>query len=306
MPRTRRSLRSALMPLLLTLMSAQREYTSASLILARAEEHRIRPEAFAPPKRLDRTVSFAVRRVRGWPVYTVTPRSRPVTGRAVYAHGGGWVHEISPWHWRLLAYLAVTTGTEFTAPIYPLVPVGTAAEVVPGFADLTATLLAEAEGGQVTLLGDSAGGTIALATAMLLRDRGETGPGEIVLISPALDLRFSDPLIPTIQPTDPWLAVPGGRAAAERWRGDLPIDDPLVSPIRGQLGGLGRLTVFTGTHDILNADAHALARRARADGHALDLHQVANMVHVYPLLPIPEGAAARLLIAGVLERAAAR
>jgi hypothetical protein len=32
-----------------------------------------------------------------------------------------------------------------------------------------------------------------------------------VLIAPALDLRFTDPLIPVIQRTDPWLAVPGPR-----------------------------------------------------------------------------------------------
>jgi acetyl esterase/lipase len=34
------------------------------------------------------------------------------------------------------------------------------------------------------MLGDSAGGTIALAAAMLLRDRGTRSPAEIVLIAP--------------------------------------------------------------------------------------------------------------------------
>ena len=301
-PRTRRSLRSALVPPLLTIGGAQRELSSAAITLGRAEQRRIRPEPFAPPKRLERSVRFAARRVAGWPVYTVAARDTRPVRRAVYAHGGAWVHEISPWHWRLLARLAIETGTEFTVPIYPLVPNGTAEEVIPVFADLAAHLVEEAGPQRVALLGDSAGGTIALATAMLLRDRGVPAPRDVVLISPALDLSFSDPLIPRIQPTDPWLAVPGGRAAADRWRGRLPIDDPLVSPLHGSLRGVGRITLFTGTHDILNADAHALRRASRAQRHPLDFHEVPNMLHVYPLLPIPEGAYARRIIADLLMR----
>jgi len=173
---------------------------------------------------------------------------------------------------------------------------------VPVVADLAGQLVDEVGAANVALLGDSAGGTIALASAMRLRDRGVPSPAEVVLISPALDLRFTDPLIPRIQPTDPWLAVPGGRAAAESWSGDLPLTDPLVSPLFGDLDGIGRITLFSGTHDILNADALALVRKARSTGHPLDYHQQPNLLHVYPLLPIPEGAAARREIAAVLTR----
>jgi acetyl esterase/lipase len=246
---------------------------------------------------------MAARRVAGWPVYTVRPKSGPVPNRALYLHGGAWVHEISPWHWRLIAELAVQASVEITVPIYPLVPTGTAGEVVPVVADLAEELLAAVGADSVTLLGDSAGGTIALAAAMLVRDRAVVpATAAVVLIAPALDLRFTDPLIPRIQPTDPWLAVPGPRAAAERWRGDLPLEHPLVSPIFGRLAGLGRITVFTGTHDITNADAHALVRRARAEAHPLDLHERANLLHDYPLHPIPEGADARRAIARVVRR----
>jgi acetyl esterase/lipase len=269
--------------------------------MRRAAEHQVRPEPFSPPRRLDRRVRVAMRRVDGWPVYTVRPLSGPVDRRAVYLHGGAWVHEISPWHWRLIAELATAAEVEITVPIYPLVPVGTAGEVVPAVADLAEALVADPGGDRVSLLGDSAGGTIALAAAMLLRDRGGPSPAEIVLIAPSLDLRFTDPLIPVIQAKDPWLAVPGPRAAAERWRGDLPLTHPLVSPMFGALDGLGRITLFTGTHDITNADAHALARQALQAGHPLVLQERANLLHDYPLHPIPEGAEARRMIAAILR-----
>ncbi|MFD3444616.1 alpha/beta hydrolase fold domain-containing protein [Microbacteriaceae bacterium 4G12] len=304
MTRTPRSVRSTLMRSVIILLRYQREFRSAERTLGGAMDRVVRPEPYAPPRFLDRSVRISARRVEGWPVYTVSPKTGRTGRRAVYAHGGAWVHEISFWHWRLLAGLAEATGTEFVVPIHPLVPLGTAGSVVPVFADLTEELVEEVGGENVALLGDSAGGTIALATAMLLllRDRGVSAPRDVVLIAPALDLSFTDPLIPRIQPTDPWLAVPGARAAAERWRGELPLSHPLVSPIHGSLDGLGRITLFSGTHDILNADALALDRKARDQRHPLDFHQLPNMLHNYPLLPIPEGAAARRTIAAVLTR----
>jgi acetyl esterase/lipase len=301
--RSRRSIRSALLAVLVPFAGWQREFRSADRTLRHAAEHRLRPVPYAPPRRLDRRVRITVRPVQGWPVYTVAPPGGTATSRALYVHGGAWVHEISPWHWRLITELAVSADAAITVPVYPLVPDGTAGTVVPVIADLAAALVEEAGAERVTLVGDSAGGTIALAAAMLLRDRDAPAPRDVVLISPSLDLRFTDPLIPVIQPKDPWLAVPGPRAAAERWRGDLPLTDPLVSPLFGSLEGLGRITLFTGTRDITNADAHALVRRARAVGHPLDLHERPNLLHDYPLHPIPEGAAARRVIAGIVAGA---
>jgi acetyl esterase/lipase len=298
---TKRSLRSALMPAVITLLGYQREFRSADRMLDGVAELLVRPETFAPPRSLSRSVRFSVRSVQGWPVYTMTPKTRLSGRRVLFAHGGAWVHQISVWHWRLLAELATATGAEFVVPIYPVAPIGTAQEVIPIVADLVEELIDEVGEEDVTVLGDSAGGTIALATAMLLRDRRIPAPRDVILIAPALDLSLTDPLIARIQPTDPWLAVPGARAAADLWRGTLPVSDPLVSPLHGSLDGLGRITVFSGTHDILNADALALDRKARATGHPLDFHHEPNLLHNYPLLPIPEGATARRAIAEVLR-----
>jgi len=281
-------------------MGGKRELSSPALTISRAYDRLVRPESYAPPANIDRTVTVSARQVDGWPVYTVTPKSGPVNRRALYVHGGTWVHEISPFHWWLIAGLAASTGTEFTVPIYPLAPRGTAAEVVSGVADLGAQLVAEAGASGVVIIGDSAGGNIALAAAMLMRDRGVDAPRDVVLIAPVIDLTFSDPLIYRIEPSDPWLNVPGPKAVAELWRGDLPIDHPLVSPVNAPLAGIGRITLFSGTRDITHADAITLAKKARAEGHPLDFHQKANMIHVYPLLPIPEGAEARETIKAVL------
>ncbi|MFT2708038.1 alpha/beta hydrolase fold domain-containing protein [Clavibacter zhangzhiyongii] len=289
---TRRSLLTRLVPPVIRLVGGQGEFASPDRTMRRAARRVLRPGGFAPPPLL-RGVRVTARVERGWHVYEVAPAGPATRRRALYAHGGGWTHEISPFHWWLVAGLVRRTGTTFTVPIYPLVPTGTAADVVARTADLAEALVAEVGADGVTLMGDSAGGQIALSTAMALRDRGVPAPRDVVLLSPALDLSFSDPLIARIQPTDPWLAVDGMRAAVESWRGELPVEDPRVSPLRGSLAGLGRITVFTGTHDILFADARALERKAAAAGHPVRIHVEPNLLHVYALMPIPEGARAR-------------
>ncbi|MDP9027680.1 MAG: alpha/beta hydrolase, partial [Actinomycetota bacterium] len=180
-----------------------------------------------------------------------------------------------------------------------LVPFGTAGVVVRGFAELVLAAR-ERYGERVFLGGDSAGGQIALSAAQLLRD-GVSGHDRVtlprtILIAPALDLSFSNPQIEVVQSTDPWLGKPGSQVYIEHWRGELPVTDPLVSPLFGSLAGLGPVTMFSGTRDILNPDARLLVEQARAAGLELDYHEGAGLVHVYPLTPTPEGRAARALL----------
>lgn len=294
------SVGARLMPLFIRTLGMHRAFTTADATIAQAQEHQIRPEPYAPPKKLHRNVDVSVRHLGAWPVYTVTPRTGAITRRALFTHGGAWVYEISPFHWNLVAELAASTGTEVTVPIYPLAPRGTASAVVPVIADLADELVADVGADNVSLIGDSAGGNITLAAAMLSRERGLQSPARLVLISPVLDLSFDDPRISEIEPDDPWLSAAGTRAAGNMWRGTLPVTDPLVSPGFGTLSGLGRITLFSGTRDITNADAHRLVEMAEAEQHPLDFHEGPGMIHVYPLLPIREGAQARRTIARTL------
>jgi acetyl esterase/lipase len=209
------------------------------------------------------------------------------------------VNEIVSQHWHLAAQLAAEANTTVILPIYPLVPFGTAAEVAHGVAELYRSSVAEH--GSALLAGDSAGGQIALSVAQLLRDSDGTVVPRTVLVSPALDLSWSNPRIPEVQPSDPWLAVPGGRVLAELWRGDRDILDPIVSPLAGELAGLGPITLFTGARDVLNPDAHLLRERAAAAGIELDFHERSGEVHVYPLLPTRTGREARAAIVAAVR-----
>ena len=283
------------MEVLIRFRGSKKLYGSPERVRAHIEELTIRPASFAPPAKLDKQVDISITYRDGWPIYLVTPRTGTTTRRAIYTHGGAWIHEIVGFHWRFVAEVAVRANCEVTVPIYPLVPLGSAAQVVPVIADLAEELVTEVGASNVSLIGDSAGATITLSAAQLLRSRGIEGP-RLILLSPALDLTFRNPRIAHINPTDPWLDVPGLRVAIEQWRGDLPIDDPLVSPFFGDVNGLGPIMIFTSTRDITNADAHAFVHKAKEQGVNVMLSEANGMIHVYPLLPIPEAKQARTAI----------
>lgn len=293
------SVPDGLVPLIIRASRRNRTFTSENVARKRVQERALRPKPFGPPRNLGAGVKVDAQLDDGWPVYTLTPtRSTPV-GNVIYAHGGGWLNEIVSFHWRLVAQIAVEASTVVTVPIYPLVPFGTADEVMNRIVAMVRANTATY--GSVALAGDSAGGQIALSAALALRDDGVTLPAT-VLISPAVDLTITNPDIPTVQPTDPMLGVPGAKVLADLWRGERELTDPVVSPLFGDFAGLGPLAVWSGTHDILNPDTRLLVAKAEAAGVDVNYTELAGQLHVYPLLPTAIGSAARRDIVSVIAQ----
>ncbi|PIE25883.1 MAG: hypothetical protein CSA58_12370, partial [Micrococcales bacterium] len=205
-----------LLPALLRATRAQRLFGSRRVARRHLAAQALRPRAFGPPRLfMRRDVVVSVDRFNGWPVYTiqpaytVKPAADPSSGAVVYLHGGAWVREIAPEHWRLCAQIAAEAQVAVIVPIYPLVPFGTAAEVMPIITQLV--LQTRRTYGKTCLAGDSAGGQMALSSAIDLRDKHGVSLAGTTLISPGLDLSLNNPDIDGVQPHDPWLARDGTR-----------------------------------------------------------------------------------------------
>jgi acetyl esterase/lipase len=295
------TLPSALVSPALRLTRANRIFVSADEARRHVRARELRPSSYAPPGRLHPDVRVDVEHRDGWPVYTVAPRIGTPVGSLVYVHGGGWVNEIVSQHWNLAAQIAAEANTTVTVPIYPLVPFGTASRAASFVVDLVRRNTDRY--GSTSIGGDSAGGQISLSAALALRDDHDVTLPQTILISPALDLTWSNPEIPRVQPSDPWLATPGGKVFADYWRGDRELVDPVVSPLFGDLAGLGPITMFSGTRDVLNPDAHLLVEKAKAAGVELDFHEGVGQVHVFPLLPTTVGRDMRAIIVSRIRNA---
>lgn len=223
---------------------------------------------------------------------TDAPRDTPLD-ICLYVHGGGYVRGLSAQHWKLISDIA-GAGMKVVVPDYGLAP-EFEASAAAGLLDVIhdrAADEADASGHRVSLAGDSAGAGLALGW---LLDRNRRGLRTIVdraaLVSPWLDATCSTPGTDRYTPGDPWLHPDGLRVAGASWGRDVGVRSPLVSPLAAsdeQLASLPPLRVWSGTRDVLHADAAALAQRT-----GCGLTVAAGALHNYPLLPAPEGRAGR-------------
>jgi triacylglycerol lipase len=116
----------------------------------------------------------------------------------------------------------------------------------------------------VSVYGDSAGGTLALTAVEDLVANNETVPASMVLLSPWLNVALNNPNIAFVH--DPLLPVGPGQQIGNEWAGGLPENNYLVSPLYGSLKGLPPTYVYSGYLDSLAPDVVVLDQDAATQG----------------------------------------
>ena len=204
-----------------------------------------------------------------------------------YMHGGGYAHDFSPFHWRFLKMLIEKTDAMVIAPAYRLVPYATWKEafdlIIPVYKEITESDPEK----KFILMGDSAGGGLSLALAEQIKSDGARIPDELILLSPWVDASMENPDVENYQDEDPWLSVPWLKVCGRYWAGDLDLHDFHVSPVNGNLKGIGNITVFSGTKEVFYPDLMKFWELIKDDS-TNELVVEKDMMHVYPLMPIPE------------------
>lgn len=290
------SLQSRAFNLLLRQLPFKQQLASAEAVQAHVQKLALAPASFEPTG-LGRGVEVILTKMGGWPVYYTAPSSgHEGCNYVMFLHGGGFINEIVPAHWRFIGQMTRKARVVCVVPIYPLAPRATAKDVVPATAELLRMLLEDAGSAKVTVVGNSAGAGLALAACQWLRDRGHRQPNQMVLISPAADASVSRPEQAATAARDPIQDIPGIVEAGRLYAGELDVGHPFVSPLNGAFRALGPMTIFSGTRDLLYPDSVDLAERARAVGVPVELHLWRDQPHNYALMPTPEGRRARAII----------
>jgi epsilon-lactone hydrolase len=224
----------------------------------------------------------------GFPAYVITPRRGPVHRTIVLMHGGAYVAPIDALHVRYGLALGRRLRARLVVPDYPLAPEHSWRDSHEQLVDLTARW--SAEPGGAVLVGDSAGGGLALAVAQSLRDRGGAQPSRLVLLSPWSDLTMSAPGTEEYDRRDPWLFLSKAHAYARFWAGDDDVARREVSPALGDLAGLPPALLVYGGGELLTPTCRMLAHRATESGWRLTAVEEPGALHVYSLMPgLPEG-----------------
>ena len=236
----------------------------------------------------------------GMPVYYARPHS-PSDTVVIYIHGGGYIATASLGQALLIDDLARATGAEFVVPLYPLAPHHTWEEAHRLVLDLCLRTLEENPGKRVILMGDSAGGGLAVVVALSLAEQGAHQPEELILLSPWVDITHVNPDIANYVDVDPLMAPEPLTIMGKTWAGDTPTTDWHLSPINGDLSVLHRVTTFVGSRELFLPDNALLHDRLVKAGVTSTLHVGENLNHVYPMVPSPEGRRARREIARIVS-----
>lgn len=268
---------------------------------ARIAENRQQGPAL-PSAKLRKRYDVADERWPGCRVLRLAPKGGGAADRRLlYIHGGAYVFDLMALQWPIVTGLVDRLGAEVVIPIYPLAP---EQDVDAGLAAVDAVfeaLAAEIGAANVVVVGDSAGGGLALALAQARRDCGAALPGALVLIFPWLDATACDPSQPELEAADPILSLDTLRWAGRAWAGDADPVDPKASPLFGSAEGLPPTLLLVGTKDLLLADARRYAERCPE----ATLIEYPGMIHGFICLPIPEARAALDAIAAFVADVAA-
>lgn len=223
------------------------------------------------------------------PVWTF--RQANTSAQTVIAvHGGGYVNDPSIFHWLTYAAMATTTKAVVVVPMYTLVPEGgTAMHAVPRMAEFLSDYISRNGSENVSVFGDSAGGGLAMAAVQELVVQGRSTPGQMVLVSPWLDITLSEPAIESIDDPVASRVVGDLKVAGQRWSQGLTYTDPWVSPLYGSLQGLPPTTIYSGSLDIVAPDVLRLQQLAiKTDGN-MKFELKAGQFHAWPLSsPLPD------------------
>ncbi|HNR02644.1 MAG TPA: alpha/beta hydrolase [Anaerolineaceae bacterium] len=204
----------------------------------------------------------------------------------LYLHGGAYALGSVDTHRALAARLALAADCSALAINYRLAPENPFPAALEDALTSYRWLLSEGyHPSKICLAGDSAGGGLAVAALLMLRDKGEPLPAGAVCFSPWFDLTLSGESMRRNRTMDPVLSRPVLEVYARYYTGENVAHNPYISPLFGDLYGLPPIHLQIGTDEVLLDDSMRFEEKARAAGVDVNLVTWQDMFHVFQLMP---------------------
>jgi acetyl esterase/lipase len=240
-------------------------------------------EALSPAKR----ASFAPQIPGDW-----TPASGDAAATLFYLHGGAFLIG-SPRLFRYASREFARAGFDVFAPAYRLAPEHIFPAALEDVLRAYRTFV-EARPGPFVIVGDSAGGGLAVSLMLRIRDEGLRPPVAAALSSPWVDLAATGASMRENEERDAWLARKDILLGARAVLGRQSARNPLASPIYADLSGLPPILVHVGADEALKDDSTRLVARARQAGVDAQLEIWPCVPHAWQLMSfLPEARESR-------------
>jgi len=222
----------------------------------------------------------------------------------LYLHGGGFITHL-PSAYRLFAHrLGQVLRARVLLPDYRLAPEHPFPAATDDCLEVYRWILAQGVApSRLVIAGDSAGGNLALVTAMRIRDAGLPVPGCVVMLSPTTDLTGASASLKYNKDHDPMLIPEALEFVRGTYAPTTQPAHPWLSPIQDGFKGLPPLLFHAGSTELLVDDSIRAADKALWAGAAVEIEIWPDMPHVFQMMGIlPEARAAIAQIARFVTR----
>jgi acetyl esterase/lipase len=240
------------------------------------------------PSKIQEKLSIEMEQSYGKDCYILQGNKQANEKYIIYLHGGGYINQPRVGHWKFMRKIADLSSATMIVPVYPKAPLHQYHESYNQVLPIYEKLLTKTSPKNIIFMGDSAGGGFALALAQLVKEKDLPQPSQIILLSPWLDVTLSNPDIQKFEKDDPALGSYGLAIIGKLYAGDTDPSHYLLSPINGDIQGLGEISLFIGTHELMLADVRKFRDRTKKEGVMINYYEYPKMNHVFPTLPIPE------------------
>lgn len=217
------------------------------------------------------------------PAEKITPANATPGKVLLYLHGGGHVFGSIESHRHFVSRLAVAARATAYHIDYRLAPEHPyPAAIEDALATYRALLDSGIAPADLVVGGESAGGNLAAALLLKLKDENLPQPAGLYLLSPWLDMTTTAESYEKVGARDPMISREGIVGVATAYLGNQP-DTPLASPVRADVSGLPPMLIQVGSEEVLLSDSTTFANNAAMTGIDVSLRVWAGMPHAWPL-----------------------
>ena len=213
-----------------------------------------------------------------------------------YLHGGAFVLGLNSLYYSMIGRLAKISKAKIVAPDYPLPPEHNVNEIHEWVKSSYIETIAKHNPNNIIIMGDSAGGNLAIALVDWIMTSELRKPSNLILLSPWVDLELKNPKLEA-NPSEQLLDKKDIQKAAIRFANGLDLKEPLISPLYHNNLKLPKTTMFSGDLDLLHDDIVRFSKKNPKTTLKITNH----MPHVHIIMPTKEAKITLKQISNILS-----
>ena len=244
---------------------------------------------FLNKKFFDNSLNIEEQFIDGFQMLTIF-KNNSKNKHIIFLHGGAYVMKAVKGHKTIIETMAKKYNLKVTFIDYPLAPENDIQKAHEILIKTYKKITLKYKDDDFFLFGDSSGGGLALSFLQQLKNINDVPfPKKTVLMSPWVDVSMSNSKIKDFEKKDPLLPLNGLIATGKQFAGSLDTQNPLISPIYGNMDNLKEIFLIFGTNEILYPDCLKLEKLLKnSNGTKIKTKIGKNLCHDWILAPLKE------------------